>query len=33
VVKTLIEISAHYPNQKAQLPNVGNLLTGWEPMA
>jgi len=28
----LIEKTAHYPNQKAPLPNVANLPPGWEPI-
>jgi len=32
VVKTLTEKTAHYPNQKAPLPNLGNLPAGWELM-
>jgi len=27
-----MEKTAHYPSQKAPLPNLGNLSPGWEPM-
>jgi len=32
MVKTLTEQTVHYPNQKAPLPNLGNLPPGWEPV-
>jgi len=30
VVKALIQKTTHYPNQKAPLPNSGNLPSGFE---